>query len=59
MESHGTGDDLETQINVNPDYLMSFELNNVDNIDIDIDISSDTNNSLDGKDLDECVRNDE
>jgi len=56
MKSHGIRDDLKTQIDVNPDYLMSFELNNVDNI--DIGISSDTNNSLDDKDLDECLRND-
>jgi len=56
MKSHGIRDDLKTQIDVNPDYLMSFELNNVDNI--DIGISRDTNNSLDGKDLDECLRND-
>jgi hypothetical protein len=56
MKSHGIRDDLRTQIDVNPDYLMSFELNNVDNI--NIGISRDTNNSLDGKDLDECLRND-
>jgi hypothetical protein len=56
MKSHGIRDDLKTQIDVNPDYLMSFELNNVDNI--DIGISSDTNNSLNGKDLDKCLRND-
>jgi hypothetical protein len=36
MESYGTKDDLETQIDVNPDYLMSFDLNNVGNIDIGI-----------------------
>jgi hypothetical protein len=56
MKSHDIRDDLRTQIDVNPDYLMSFELNNVDNI--DIGISSDTNNFLDGKNLDKCLRND-
>jgi len=57
MESYNTKDDLETQIDVNPDYLMSFDLNNVGNI--DIGISSDTDNFLEGKDFDECLRNDE
>jgi hypothetical protein len=56
MKSHGIRDDLRTQIDVNPDYLMSFELNNVDNI--DIGISSDTNNFLDGKNLNKYLRND-
>jgi hypothetical protein len=56
MKSHDIRDDLRTQIDVNPDYLMSFELNNIDNI--DIGISSDTNNFLDGKNLNKCLRND-
>jgi len=57
MKSYDTEDDLKTQIDVNPDYFMSFDLNNVGNI--DIGISNDTDNFLEGKDLDECLRNDE
>lgn len=45
------------EIDVNPNYLMSFELNNIDNI--DIGIISDTNNYLEGKDLDKCLINNE
>ena len=60
MESHGTEDDLEIQIDDNLESSRSFELNNIDNIDvgassstnvhnIGVGTSSDTNNPLDAK----------
>ena len=70
MESHGTEDDLEIQIDDNLENSMSFELNNIDNIgvgtssstnvyNIGVGTSSDTNNPLDANDIDECLRNNE
>ena len=63
-------DDLEIQIDFNPENSRSFELNIVDNIgvgtdssinvqNIGVDSSSSTNNSLDGNDVDEYLRNNE
>ena len=57
MESHGIGDELEIQIDINPENSRSFELNNFDNI--DVSINSDTNNPLNDNDIDECLRNNE
>ena len=57
MESHGTGDDLEIQIDDNLENSRSFELKNIDNI--DVGTSSDTNNPLNGNDINECLRNNE
>jgi hypothetical protein len=57
MESHGIGDELEIQIDVNLGNSRSCELNNIDNI--DVGTSSDTNNSLDDNDIDKCLRNNE
>jgi hypothetical protein len=59
MESHGTGDDLEIQIDDNLENSRSFELKNIDNI--DVGTSSDTNNPLNDNDNDinECLRNNE
>ena len=70
MESHGTEDDLEIQIDDNLENSRSFELNNIDNIgvgtssstnvyNIGVGTSSDTNNPLDANDIDECLRNNE
>ena len=70
MESHGTEDDLEIQIDDNLENSRSFELNNIDNIgvgtsnsinvhNIGIDTSSDTNNHLNANDIDESLRNNE
>jgi hypothetical protein len=61
---------LEIQINKKPEYLRSFKLNNVNNIDVGIDHSTNiynidvcttnsTNNRLDGNDLDEYTMNNE
>jgi hypothetical protein len=60
MESQGTEDDLEIQIDDNLENSRSFELNNSDNIgvgassstnvhNIGVGTSSDTNNPLDAK----------
>jgi hypothetical protein len=57
MESHGTGDDLEIQIDDNLKNSRSFELKNIDNI--DVGTSSDTNNPLNDNDINECLRNNE
>jgi hypothetical protein len=57
MESHGTGDDLEIQIDDNLENSRSFELNNIDKI--GVGTSSDTNNSLNRNEIDECLRNNE
>jgi hypothetical protein len=57
MESHGTGDDLEIQIDDNLENSRSFELKNIDNI--DVGTSSDTNNPLNDNDINECLRNNE
>ena len=57
MESHGTWDDLEIQIDDNLENSRSFELKNIDNI--DVGTSSDTNNPLNGNDINECLRNNE
>ena len=70
MESHGTEDDLEIQIDDNLENSMSFELNNIDNIgvgtsssinvhNIGVGISSDTNNPLDDNDINKCLGNNE
>ena len=61
---------MEIQINKKPEYLRSFKLNNVNNIDVGIDHSTNiynidvcttnsTNNRLDGNDLDEYTMNNE
>ena len=70
MESHGNEDDLDIQIDVNPKNSRSFELNIVDNNsvgtssrtnvqNIGFGTSNNTNNFLDGNDLDEYLRNKE
>jgi len=70
MESHGTEDDLEIQIDNNLENLRSFELNNIDNIgvstsssinfhNIGVGTSSDTNNPFDANEIDEYLRNNE
>jgi hypothetical protein len=70
IESHGTRDDFEIQIDVNPENSKSFELKNIDNISVDtssntnaynsgVVTNSNTNNSLDGNVIDECLRNNE
>ena len=53
----GTGDDLEIQIDDNLENSRSFELKNIDNI--DVGTSSDTNNPLDANDIDKCLGNNE
>jgi len=69
MESHGTEDDLEIQIDENLEN-SSFELNNIDNIgvgtssstnihNIGVGTNSDTNNPFDVNDIDEYLRNNE
>ena len=55
MESHGTEDDLEIQID--DIGVGTSSITNVHNI--GIGSSSDTNNPLDGIDIDECLRNNE
>jgi len=61
---------LEIQIDDNLENSRSFELNNIDNIgvgtsrsanihNIGVGTNSDTNNSLDENDIDECTRNNE
>jgi hypothetical protein len=61
---------LEIQIDDNLENSRSFELNNIDNIgigtsrsaniyNIGVSTNSDTNNSLDENDIDECTRNNE
>jgi len=70
MESYGTKDDLEIQIDDNLENSRSFDFNNIDNIDvgtssstnvhnIGVGTSSDTDNPLDAIDIDECLRNNE
>jgi len=59
---------LKIQINKKPEYLRSFKLNNVNNIDVGIDHSTNIynidvgttnsiNNHLDGNDLDKYTMN--
>ena len=55
MKSHGTREDLKIQIDDNLENSRSFELNNIDKI--DVGTSSDTNNPLDDDKIDECLRN--
>jgi len=66
MESHGIGHDLDIQVDVKLKNSRSSELNIIDNIGIGIDntinvqnigvyISSNTNNTLNGNDLDRCM----
>ena len=61
---------MEIQIDDNLENSRSFELNNIDNIgvgtsrsanihNIGVGTNSDTNNSLDENDIDECTRNNE
>ena len=57
MKSYGIEDDLKVQIDDNFENSRSFELNNINNI--GVGTSSDTNNHLDGIDIDECLRNNE
>jgi len=70
IESHGTRDDFEIQIDVNPENSKSFELKNIDNVsvgtssntnayNIGVVTNSNTNNPLDGNVIDECLRNNE
>jgi hypothetical protein len=55
MESHGTEDDLEIQIDdIGVGTSSSTNVHN-----IGVGTSSDTNNSLDANDIDECLRNNE
>jgi hypothetical protein len=44
MESHGTEDDLEIQIDDNLENSMSFELNNIDNIGVGTSSSTNIHN---------------
>jgi hypothetical protein len=44
MESHGTEDDLEIQIDDNLENSMSFELNNIDNIGVGTSSSTNVHN---------------
>jgi hypothetical protein len=61
---------MDIQINKKPEYLRSFKLNNVNNIDVGIDHSTNihnidvgttknTNNRLDGNDIDKYTMNNE
>ena len=70
MESHGTEDDLEIQIDENLENSRIFELNNIDNVGVGTSSStnvhnigagtnSDTNYPLDANDIDEYLRNNE
>jgi hypothetical protein len=70
MESHGTEDDLEIQIDENLENSRIFELNNIDNVgvgtssstnvhNIGVGTNSDTNYPLDANDIDEYLRNNE
>jgi len=55
MESHGTEDDLEIQIDdIGVGTSSSTNAHN-----IGVGTSSDTNNPLDANDIDECLRNNE
>ena len=55
MESHGTEDDLEIEI----DDIGVGTNNNTNVHNIGVGISSDTNNPLNTNDIDECLRNNE